>query len=420
MFAHSGCRADSRRGGWRFLHVRHGLPQDQHGGCAEHQPVLRGDDSPPSLLEIFHVGTSPNAYTWQKTGTPVSVGKGKKTVQVAPASQRCSRPWGAVDCRARSPGAPTNPIDMGTGGILAAQALALKINQGFSEVFVTPATGFSGLSFVNMDDVELDGAMLTPAQANALNGQATLQLRELPTRRSAEGRCPRPLLRAADGSDRPSERIVRRLRATLGVRGGAPLPALRDQQRIRREAASTVSTFAYKPTYNTFSGRGRLRRARLPADSVRCIVDTSYPAGFPVRQDRADRAGRVQLLPEGLGSAIAAARAAAIIFNSADQRRDAQRCRHPGPTIVKPWSAWVLAPRRRRSRFRRRSSSGRPDSCCGTARRRLTPSSSSDAGGRNVARPCREQSASADRISRGAKGIQPDPDCHGCDLCDSD
>ena len=38
------------------------------------------------------------------------------------------------------------------------QALAEKVNQGFSEVFVTPATGFSGLSFVGMEGVALDGA----------------------------------------------------------------------------------------------------------------------------------------------------------------------------------------------------------------------------------------------------------------------
>src|SRR6266481_3491164 len=36
----------------------------------------------PAGSEIFHVGTSPNAYTWQNTGTLVSVGKGKNTVQV--------------------------------------------------------------------------------------------------------------------------------------------------------------------------------------------------------------------------------------------------------------------------------------------------------------------------------------------------
>src|SRR5207247_1653129 len=75
-------------------------------------------------------------------------------------------------------GSLINPTDMGTGGVLAAQALAEKINQGFSEVFVTSATGFSGISLVDMDGVQLDGVPLTPAEASALNGQATLQVRE--------------------------------------------------------------------------------------------------------------------------------------------------------------------------------------------------------------------------------------------------
>jgi hypothetical protein len=63
---------------------------------------------------------------------------------------------------------------MGAGGILGSQALAEKVNQAFSEVFVTPATGFSGLSLVGMEGVALNGVPLTPAQAAALNGQATL------------------------------------------------------------------------------------------------------------------------------------------------------------------------------------------------------------------------------------------------------
>src|SRR5262245_24775348 len=32
--------------------------------------------------EIFHVGAGSNTYTWQKTGTTVTVGQGKNTVQV--------------------------------------------------------------------------------------------------------------------------------------------------------------------------------------------------------------------------------------------------------------------------------------------------------------------------------------------------
>src|SRR5207244_11835483 len=114
------------------------------------------------------------ANTWRKTGTPVPVRKGSNAVLVdsgvaalGQAVQSGGRP------RAFSTNA-TNATDMGTGGILGSQALTEKVNQGLSEVFVTPATGFSGLSFVDMEGVALDGVPLTPAQAAALNGQATL------------------------------------------------------------------------------------------------------------------------------------------------------------------------------------------------------------------------------------------------------
>src|SRR5207245_4926804 len=129
--------------------------------------------------EIFHVGdASGYAYTWQTTGNQVSVGTGKNTVMVDSGVAALQQAVGTSG----SPGAfsqnATNPTDVGTGGALAAQALALKINQGFSEEFVTPATGFSGLSLVNMDGVQLDHRLLTAAQVSALNGQATLQVRD--------------------------------------------------------------------------------------------------------------------------------------------------------------------------------------------------------------------------------------------------
>src|SRR5438309_6125461 len=87
--------------------------------------------------EIFHVGdASGYAYTWQTTGNQVSVGTGKNTVMVDSGVAALQQ---AVGTSGR-PGAfsqnATNPTDMGTGGALAAQALALKINQGFSEEFV--------------------------------------------------------------------------------------------------------------------------------------------------------------------------------------------------------------------------------------------------------------------------------------------
>src|SRR5438094_7278600 len=126
--------------------------------------------------EIFHVGNvetptddpATYAYTWRKTGTPVPVGRGKNAVLVdsgvaalRQAVQSAGQP------RAFSTNA-TNPTDMGTGGILGSQALTEKINQGFSEVFVTPATGLSGLSFGDMEVGALDLVLLTLSQSAAL------------------------------------------------------------------------------------------------------------------------------------------------------------------------------------------------------------------------------------------------------------
>ena len=65
-----------------------------------------------------------------------------------------------------------HPADCDYSSACAAMSWVTS-NQGFSEVFVTPATGFSGLSFVDMAGVRLNGVPLTPAQAAALNGQAT-------------------------------------------------------------------------------------------------------------------------------------------------------------------------------------------------------------------------------------------------------
>src|SRR6266511_882914 len=136
--------------------------------------------------EIFHVGNvetpaddpATYAYTWRKTGTLVPIGKGKNTVQVDSGVAALRQAIGSAGQPGAFSTSAANPTNMGTGGILGAQALAEKVNQGFSEVFVTPATGFSGLSFVDMEGMELDGVPLTPEQAAALNGQATLQVRE--------------------------------------------------------------------------------------------------------------------------------------------------------------------------------------------------------------------------------------------------
>jgi PA domain len=212
--------------------------------------------------EIFHVGNletptddpATYAYTWRKTGTVVPVGQGKNTVQVDSGVAALRQAVGS----AGNPGAfsmnATNPTDMGTGGILGAQALAEKVNQGFSEVFVTPATGFSGLSFVDMDGVQLNGVPLTPAQAAALNGQATLQVREAADVALGGG----PLPYGLSFSQLTS--LIDLVNASFESCGPSSFAQSHMYQPYVTSSAfagrrpSTVSIFASKPTYNTFSG----------------------------------------------------------------------------------------------------------------------------------------------------------------------
>ena len=211
------------------------------------QPALNG--------EFFHVGVSPSAYEWRRTATTATVGKGDKAVDVN------SGVWALQQALATAGGQPgafstgaTNPTDMGTGGILAAHALALKINQGFSEEFVTPATGFSGVSLVNMDRVKLNGIVLTSAQANALNGQATLQIREAADVPLGGGQLPYGLsfgqltnlidllngsFDAGQASNFAQAHLYQPYVSSTAFAGKRP---------------STVSVFAFKPPYNTFQG----------------------------------------------------------------------------------------------------------------------------------------------------------------------
>jgi hypothetical protein len=274
--------------------------------------------------EIFHVGvphdpTPPYAYIWLKTGTTTSVGKGKKTVQVDQGVANLVEAIGT----AGQPGAflqnGTNPTDMGTGGILAAQALALKINQGFSEVFATPATGFSGLTLVNMEGVELDGQQLTPAQAAALNGQATLQVREAVDAALGAGLGPLPyglsfaqltdLLDLVNGSFEfcvPSPFAEAHLYQPYLTSNAFP-----GQQR-----PSTVSIFAYKPAYHTFSGEVVYVGRGCPAGSIN--------GSNPEDAYLADPTSKIALIERGgcrfdykVAQAELKGAAAVIIFNNA-------------------------------------------------------------------------------------------------------
>ena len=267
--------------------------------------------------EIFHVGnveTPTNdpatyAYTWQKTGTLVPVGKGPNTVQVDSGVAALQQAVGT----AGRPGAfstnATNPTNIGTGGILGAQALAEKINQSFSEVFVTPATGFSGLSFVGMEGVKLDGVRLTPAQAAALNGQATLQVREAAD--AALGGGPLPyglsfaqltdLIDLVNGSFESC--------APSGFAKAHLYQPYVTSNAFAGRRPSTVSTFASKPTYNTFSGD---------------VVSVSPSTGCDANSYTTFPSGKIALIERGactfyqkVAVATAAGASAAIIFNSA-------------------------------------------------------------------------------------------------------
>jgi hypothetical protein len=179
---------------------------------------------------------------------------------------------------------------MGTGGILAAQALALKINQGFSEVFVTPATGFSGLSFVNMEGVQLNGSQLTPAQASALNGQATLQVREAADRALGGGPLPYGL---SFGQLTDLIDLVNASFESCGPSGFAQTHLYQPyvtSNAFTGRRPSTVSTFAVKPTYNTFQGD-------LVPVGLGC-TSASY-TGFPADKIALIERGGMHLLRQG-------------------------------------------------------------------------------------------------------------------------
>jgi hypothetical protein len=181
------------------------------------------------------------------------VGQGKKAVQVDSGVWSLVQALGTAGPPFALSNSATNPEEMGTGGILAVQALTLKINQGFSEVFVTPVTGFSGVSLVDMDGVKLDGTVLTPAQVDALNGQATLQIREA-TDVPLGGDAVPYLLSFGQLTE-----LIDLLNGSF--EGGQPSafaqahlyqPYITSNAFPGERRPSTVSVFASKPAYNTF------------------------------------------------------------------------------------------------------------------------------------------------------------------------
>jgi hypothetical protein len=69
----------------------------------------------PAAREIFHVGTGANTYTWEKTGTTVTVGQGKNTVQVDSGVAALRQAVRSAGQPGAVSGSAINPTDMGTG-----------------------------------------------------------------------------------------------------------------------------------------------------------------------------------------------------------------------------------------------------------------------------------------------------------------
>jgi hypothetical protein len=177
---------------------------------------------------------------------------------------------------------------------------------------VTPATGFSGLSLVDMDGVKLDGVRLTPAQAAALNGQATLQVREAADVTLGGGALPYglsfgqltsliDLVNASFESCTPSSFAQAHLYQPYVTSNAFP----------GERRPSTVSLFASKPTYNTFSGDVV---SVSPSTGCDATSYTNFPPG-PGKIALIERGGCTFL--QKVQVAAAAGASAAIIFNSA-------------------------------------------------------------------------------------------------------
>jgi hypothetical protein len=208
----------------------------------------------------FTLGTSPVTYTWTNV----------------PALQQAVATGGNPGAFSAS---ATNPTDMGTGGNLAAQALSLNLNLNFSERVVTP-TGFHPLSLVNMDGVKLDGVRLTSEQADALNGQAAIQI--LTAANVALG-----------GGDLPYGLSFEQLTELIGLFNNSFSEPYKDANGVNQPCGhpskfaqaylyqpyvtsnafdgkrpASISLFAPKPQYNTFSGEVVYVGRGCPAGSV--------------------------------------------------------------------------------------------------------------------------------------------------------
>jgi hypothetical protein len=224
----------------------------------------------------FTIGASPNTYTWTNvTALQQAVGTGGSP--------------GAFSASA------TNATDMGTGGNLAAQTLALSLNLNLSERVVTP-TGFQPLSLVNMESVKLGGVPLTLAQASALNGQAAVQVREAANVALGGGALPYGLsfVQLTDLIDLLNSSFSETYKDSNGVVQPCGDSSKFAEKHIYQpfitsnafegKRPASIALFAPKPPYNTFSGEVVHVGRGCPG------VDT-YPA---------DPMGKIALIERGL------------------------------------------------------------------------------------------------------------------------
>ncbi len=258
-------------------------------------------------------------------GLPFSIGGGANTyswTQVAALQQAVGSggPPGALSAGA------TNPTDMGTGGDLAAQTLALTLNINFSERVLTP-TGFAAVSLVDMNGVKLDGVPLTSAQVGALNGQAVVQVREAANVALGGGALPYGLSFAqlTDLEKILNESFSSSYKAN-GVTHPCGQPSKVAQADLYQpyvtsnafagKRPASIALFTPKPPYNTFSGEVVYVGRGCPAGSIN--------GTNPADPYLANPAGKIALIQRGacrFDNKIAWAQlnsaAAVIVFNSA-------------------------------------------------------------------------------------------------------
>ena len=285
----------------------------------------------------FSIGAGANTYSWNNVAAlQQAVGTGGSP--------------GAFSTSA------SNSTDMGTGGNLAAQTLAESLNLNFSERVVTP-TGFQPLSLVEMDGVKLAGVRLTSAQADLLNGQAAVQVREAANVALGGGAVPYGLSFA-------------QLTDLIGLLNGSFSDSFNDANRVVQPCGApskfaqthlyqpyvtssafagkrpvSISLFAPKPTYDTFSGDVVSVGRGCPAGSVTgSNLEDPYPPNV---------AGKIALIERGgcrfdykvLQAQLKGA-AAAIVFNNVRTPPDSSEAlvglggNNPVVLVPPPTFAW--------------------------------------------------------------------------------